>query len=123
MVSLTDYNQSLIEKRYLGVAAINFRNDNPNVDSWNSFILNSMNDGWFRRIEGNSKGYGLQIQSLKITGKIPIEWPCYYVYKGKIKYLDFSNEIKFGKVWVFLDKNFNPNDLINYIDQNKCKWK
>jgi hypothetical protein len=108
---------------YLGAAAISLTRD----VSIPEFILNGTGDGWFRRIEGNSKGYGLAIRSIKLTSKkdtLSGENTNYSRYLVKVAYVDFNDDEKMETAngWLWVYNNFTLEEVLKYIDEHKAKW-
>jgi len=69
---------------YLGYAAVFPRKGSQpgsDVITGANFILNGGNDGWFRGVEGNGKGYGWAAQKVRLSGRKPIDWGQGKVYK------------------------------------------
>lgn len=119
-----NYDKSVIERYYIGYAAISFRIQNPSDDSFLAFVLNSEYDGWFRRVAGNSKGHGLCIKNLKISGKNPSVMGDFLVYKCKIDYIDSNDETKITDLfWLYVHKKFDIEDILEYIEENKHNWR
>lgn len=120
-----NYQKSVSERLYLGYAAISFRTTNFQSDSLLPFVLNSKGDGWFRRTEGNSDGYGLAINDFQITTRSePITMGHYKVYKCKINFTDWSQEYKNETdfFWLYVHENFELEEILAYIEENKKDW-
>lgn len=120
-----NYQKSVIEGYYIGYVAISFRAQNPSVDSFLAFVLNSQYDNWFRRVSGISKGHGLCIRNIKLTSKNPSVMGDFLVYKCKIDYINnnFESDIETDLFWLYVHKKFDVEDILKYIEENKENWK
>lgn len=126
-MSFTNYKKSVSERLYLGYASISFRDNTPNMNSHRAFVLNSKGDGWFRRDDKDSvsDGYGLVINEIKVTTRTnPIVMGNYNVYKCVITYVDWSWEAEEKKdfFWIYIHKNFDLSEILDYIEENKENW-
>jgi hypothetical protein len=109
-----------------GYASIGFRTaDAGYVINHDNFILNSKNDGWFRKDYGIAKGHGLCINDIKITSRVPILVGDFICYKAVIQYTnnDFEPKEETDKFWVIVHKRFDIKDVMEYIQENKENWR
>jgi hypothetical protein len=110
---------------YIGYASISFRSKkyNDDVNRGPNYILNEKGDTWFRSREGNSKGYGLCIRSVKVTGRKAETFGNFKVYKANMDWLNNQDEeIKAEPIWIVVHENFDLDDVLNYIKKNSHKW-
>lgn len=120
-----NYNKSKQDRSCIGYASIAFRTEESYQTScYKSFILNSKNDGWFRKDEGIADGFGLCINEFKITSHKPVTMGAFNVYKCKINYTDwaYDSEIQNDFFWLYVHENFDLEEIINYINENKESW-
>jgi hypothetical protein len=117
------------DERYLaGYVFIEFRNDyhgnNKKPTFINTYILNSQDDGWFRRTEGKLKGYGLAINELKLTSTAPKQIGSFKAYCAKMKYISFNdeNEIEEEFIWLVVHDRFDIVDVLEHIKENVDLW-
>lgn len=122
-MSYLDYTKSVNEKYYLGYCAISFRDQSPNGNSHRTFVLNSKGDGWFRRTSGPGDGYGLCINDLKITSSKPNKMGDFNVYKCVINYINWNEEEARDFFWLYVHKNFELEEILEYIEENKHNWR
>jgi hypothetical protein len=88
-----------------------------------NYKLNSKCDGWFRKIGGVSNGYGLAINSIKITSRQPQLIGDFLTYKCTIQHIDCDTEEAItDKFWLFVHRHFNVEEVLDYIEQNQHKW-
>jgi hypothetical protein len=121
-MEFTNYSKSRIERYCVGYASIAFResNDPSYALNNNPFVLNSKNDGWFRKVDGNSAGFGIAINDFKITSKNPIKIGHFYAYKCKISYTNWAWEPEEEKdfFWLFVHQNFEVEEIVEYINDH-----
>ncbi len=125
---IIDYRKSRSEGVYLGYAAIAFRDKAKPDASAYEYILNGTGDGWFRKVEGNAKGYGLCIIQVKVKSKKGQHYgPKYIVYKAMMKYIPSDKEeeedAEVHPIWIFVHNDFELEDVLSYIQQNSNKWR
>jgi hypothetical protein len=120
-MGILDYNET-VGKHYLGYASISFRTTNFQSDTHKAFVLNSKNDGWFRKDNGIADGFGLCINEIKITSKTVQDMGSYLVYKCKIEYTDWEEYPETDLFWLYVHKNFELEEIMEYISENKEKW-
>lgn len=103
------------------------------------YILNAEDDTWFRRTEGNGKGYGLNLRKLKV-GKVPIrinKWPSYDKYRVQITY--WANDYMDEPTWadeddnpenwktdngtMLIAKGIDKDEVLSYIRKHIKNWK
>jgi hypothetical protein len=109
----------------IGYVAIGFRTDKVGYDiNKANFILNSKCDGWFRKDEGIANGYGLCINTIKITSSNPILVGDFLAYKAKIEYTnnDFEPKEERDFFWVYVHKQFDIKEVLDYIEEHKHEW-
>lgn len=118
-----DYKET-VGKYYLGYASLSFRTTNFQSDIHKAFVLNSKGDGWFRKDNGIADGYGLCINRIKITSKTVRDIGAYLVYKCKIEYTGNDDEQtpETDLFWLYVHKNFEVEEILEYIKENKDKW-
>lgn len=135
-VSGHDYGHSVI-----GAAGFSYRDDRV-FDM--VYGLNSHNDGWFRRTEGQAAGYGLAIQDFRISSNKDLWAPenlvrskntdgngnkLYYKrYKcvATVEYFDGDGESEGTSketMYITIASCYTPEDILKYIKANKSKWK
>jgi len=126
-VKLADTNPADFRPDYLGAAAISLTRDMK----YPEFILNGANkDGWFRRTEGNSKGYGLMVRDIKVTSKTSDvdSKSSYNRYKVKIAYLPSEHyaedpaNYETSAGWVWVHKDYTLDEVLAYINKEKSNW-
>ena len=85
MNDFADYKESVIRHGYyIGYVSLSFRyTNNPHKDMHENFILNSYEDTWFRRVDGNTKDYGLAIKEIKITSENFVTMGDFFCYQSK----------------------------------------
>jgi hypothetical protein len=113
---------------YIGFAAVQFRNEAqdsvkyPNgAHSW--YVLNGLGDGWFRCNDGyNAHGYGLAINSFKVTSKKSEIFGDGHIYKAKMEYTTHQEEPDSAMMWLFVHKNTTLEAVLEYIETNKDSW-
>lgn len=108
-----------------GYISIGFRSKDADYDiNKDNFVLDGGNDGWFRKIDGIAKGYGLAINELKVTSKQFWVVGDFYCFKAKIAYTNWNwnPEDETGLVWVFVHKAFEIEEVLEYIEENKEGW-
>lgn len=140
-IAITDFNQTRNTfKSAIGFAAIGFRGT-ESADyaiNQNNFYLNAAGDGWFRKDKyaGIASGYGLMIRNIKITNRkkhyhngepsfVGQEIGNFVAYKASIIYEtnDFESEVVEDKFWVFVHKQFDIKDVVEYIDTHINEWR
>ena len=124
-MSILDYSKSVTERHYAGYASISFRqNNDPAYDIHRVFVLNSHNDGWFRRDKqsGIMSGVGIAINSIKITSRNPQYLGNYVAHKCKIDYINNEEEQTSDIFWLYVHKNFTLEEVIKYIEDNQENW-
>jgi len=101
---------------WLGNAAIDYRS---NQQMFNAYVLNSKGDGWFRKTEGISKGYGLALKNIKVTQKEGKIFGDYLQYKVKLTYIDDNTEKETTDMGylVINTKNTTLDEVLNYISK------
>ena len=124
---MLDY-KSTVGKYCNGYVGISFRTDKPEYDiNKNNFILNSKFDGWFRKdsYAGVADGYGLMIRNIKITSRKPVLVGDFICHKAEIIYEsnDFESSLVIDKFWVFVHKEFDIADVVEYIDSHINEWQ
>lgn len=87
-----------------------------------NYKLNGKCDGWFRKIEGLANGYGLAINSIKITSRTPLLVGNFLTYKAVIQYTANDETPATDKFWVFVEKSFDIEEVLEYIQENQHKW-
>lgn len=112
----------------IGYVFIKFREGGKHDVAKSEYILNSMGDTWFRKVEDHpkgTKGYGLAIQDLKVTSKTPMQYGRSNAYKASIKYTPVSDEntIETASVWLYIYNEYELKDVLKYINLHKNKWK
>ena len=127
-MEFTNYKKAVSNRSYLGYAAISFRDADPNRNSHRAFVLNSKDDGWFRRDDNNSiaDGFGLAINEIKVTTRTaPVKMGNFNVYKVIIDYTDWSWEAKEERdfFWLYVHENFELKEILDYINENKENWR
>ena len=126
MNDFADYKQSVRDSYYIGYVSLSFRySNNPMKDMYENFILNSYDDTWFRRVNGDTKGYGLAIQEIKVTSKNTVTMGDYICYKVKINHIDWYDDeyIKMDYMWLMIHKDWDLEEVMCYIKNNMSKWK
>lgn len=99
------------------------------------YVLDWKNDGWFRKYEGNAKGYGIKIRDIKLTTQKTQPWAGDGETTGGRL---FSVKITFEPIGQFEDTEVRPNEtllaklyvhhsvelptVINYIKQHMDTW-
>lgn len=128
MSKITDYVEAYnVGGFYIGYASILFReNNDPNTDLSSRhgfpYVLNSKNDGWFRKTEGIAQGYGLCINSIKITSRKPQLMGKFICYKAQIDYTSHEETPASDKFWVLVHQQFDIQEVLQYIEDNKKNW-
>lgn len=92
-------------------------------------------DGWFRKVEGSGKDYGLMLRSAKLSSKkMPIQWGDGNVtlYPVNVKYMpgeydyDDSSMYVNGQMTLYInravDSRLTPETVIKYVNQNGKTW-
>jgi hypothetical protein len=141
MCELIDYKEAAsVFNSSIGFASIAFRtSEDPSYAiNQNNFNLNTTGDGWFRKDKyaGPASGYGLCINSIKITNRkktyhageptwVGQEVGNFIAYKAIINYTNnnFDPEVEEDKFWVFVHKQFDIHDVIEYIVNHRDEWK
>ena len=86
-------------------------------------------DGWFRRISGAGKGYGLMIRSMT-AGTKPVKTTEFFnVYRSTVTYLpdahyndDHPDKHKKAKMYVWVHRNYDISDVLGYVRSNLKKF-
>jgi len=109
----------------LGLAAVIFREPSdkrPHCQDL-EYVLNGGGDGWFRVKDKhrNSFGYGLMIDTIKITNK-GIVYGDGTLYKAQMDYRRCdNNEPDKSPAWLFVHKNTTVDEIVAYI--NSTDWQ
>lgn len=116
----------------IGYAAIQFRNEAHDSVNWPNgcrswYVLNGLDDGWFRCNDGYiAHGYGLAINSFKVTSHKSEIFGAGRVYKAKMEYtMEYTNnreEEDSALVWLFVHEDTTLEDVLKYIEENKANW-
>lgn len=119
---------AIAKKKSSGYVFIKFREGGKHDYSKAEYTLNGTGDTWFRKLDNfpkGTKGYGLAVQSFKVTSRSPQTQGDYNVYKGTITFIPDGEEdsLDTGTVWLWVDKNYELDDVLAYINKNKGNWK
>jgi len=124
-------------------AFIMFRDKKSPSAEWaqkGSYYWNSYADGWFRSIEGKSKGYGLIFKNLKLMSKNRLNWEGkkaytipnnWGIYKATFEYVpnEFTNdadwETNYEKesIWFVVPYDVDPQEAIKLVMKDQNKWR
>jgi hypothetical protein len=112
------------------VIGIEFQRGRPFAGGWTYWLSR---DGWFRKKEGQAKGYGLMIRSVS-TGTKPVEiTPHFKVYRATMSYLPTETPMdtdrddvgvwEKDKFYVIVHNNYTIQEVKKYIENNMSKWQ
>lgn len=87
-----------------------------------NYKLNGKGDGWFRKIEGVANGYGLAINTVKITSRQPQLIGDFIAYKAVIQYTANDETPAEDKFWIFVQKQFDIEEVLEYIELTQHNW-
>lgn len=125
-------HKSLIQdsgNRVAGFIFIRFREGGKHSEAKSSYALNGTGDTWFRKVEDypkGTKGHGLAIQDIKITSRNPEHYGNFYAYKATMKYIGNNyndEEVQSDPIWLYIDKSYDLDEVMDYINKNKHNWK
>ena len=121
---------------------IMFRNNKTPSYQWangGNYYWNADGDGWFRSVEGISKGYGLIFKNLKLTSKNPLNWDGkkkfspdgkMNIFKASFEYVpneytldaDWEDHYEKEPIWLAVPEDINPQDAIKRFMKDQKKW-
>jgi len=106
-----------------------------------TYYWNAEGDGWFRSMEGISKGYGLIFKNLKLTSKNPLNWDGsikyqpggvsqWSIYKATFDWVpnEYTNDLDWDKyyeksnIWLVIPDDVDPMDAIKVVMKDQRKW-
>lgn len=134
------HNKSDVSERI----GIMFRDNKKPTTQWAagaSYYWNAKGDGWFRSMEGNSKGYGLIFKNIKLTTRNPFNWDGSIkyqpglssnlsIYKASFEYVpneytnysDWDKRYEKSDIWLIIPDDVDPVDAINTFMKDQKKW-
>lgn len=113
------------DRNQLGFAAIYLTRENPNL--LDPYILDAKRDGWFRKIEGKAKGYGLMVRSVKLSGRKTKEWASGSLTAVIVTFLPLTQDTDDGvyeesKGYLYVHNSIDAHKVIDYINTHKSEW-
>lgn len=124
MRSMLDYSASVAARYCNGFVAIGFRENPAEADiNRDNYILNSMGDGWFRRVYGIAKGHGLCLNSIKITSRSPKLVGDFYCHKAKINFTYPDGDLGTDFFWLYIHEDYDLEQVLTYIEIHKHEWR
>lgn len=113
---------------YIGWSAFFYRASNDpsrDINKGLVYVLNGTGDGWFRATEGNGKGYGLALVSIKVTSRNPVRWENdSSVYKCIVKHIDSNTEEEVtDNMWLYVSDELGLDEVLSHIKKNSSSWR
>jgi hypothetical protein len=127
-VEIGKTNPNSFRPGIVGAAAISLDRTAASVE----YVLNGDGmDGWFRKMEGPAKGYGIAVRDIKLTSKkdkLDGTSSPYERYDVKVTYLpssedtDDSNKYESSLGWLWVHRDYSLEEVLEYIKKNMKNW-